>query len=288
MSGLLTESKPLIEAIAKRQAYLVLGAGVSIGATNNAKCASWKGLLLNGIDRCAARKLLSDDAAELQRSQLELDDTDLWINVAQAVERKLKRAKDFAPWLQSTVGSLHAENAATITALSSLGIPIVTTNYDNILEEITGLEPVTWMDVAECVEVFRGDRAAIIHIHGHFEKPESVILGVSSYEDILRDERAQQFLKALNFLQSAIYVGYGKGLKDPNFGKLLDWRSQVLSDHKYSDFRLVREPEIASIETEHKKGERIELISFGSKHAELEPFLVNLAEETEALSLIHI
>src|SRR4051812_6412445 len=52
MSDLLLDD--LRDLIARRQAVVIVGAGVAIGATNRAEAASWPGLLKDGVGRCIA------------------------------------------------------------------------------------------------------------------------------------------------------------------------------------------------------------------------------------------
>ncbi len=43
----------LIEQLRLGKVVAIVGAGVSVGATNRAPCASWTGLLHDGVNRCA-------------------------------------------------------------------------------------------------------------------------------------------------------------------------------------------------------------------------------------------
>jgi len=44
--------------IARGQVVAIIGAGVSIGATNRAACAAWTGLLHHGVQRCEHLQLI--------------------------------------------------------------------------------------------------------------------------------------------------------------------------------------------------------------------------------------
>jgi hypothetical protein len=70
------------------------------------------------------------------------------LSAAEKISRKLGAPKggEFHRWLRETVGDLEVKDRAVLESLRDLGIPLATTNYDNLLEDITGLPPVTWRD----------------------------------------------------------------------------------------------------------------------------------------------
>ena len=43
----------------------------------------------------------------------------------------------------------------------------------------------TWRNGAQVQQVLRGQRKAVLHLHGHWEDPASVVLGIRSYEAVL-------------------------------------------------------------------------------------------------------
>ena len=142
------------------------------------------------------------------------------------------------------VGSLRAQNRGVIEALHRLEIQIATTNYDGLIEEVTGLPTVTWMEDAKVEQVIRGDDRGVLHIHGYGEKPESVILGVRSYQQIMTDAHAQNVLRALQTMKTLLFVGFGTGLRDPNFSTFLQWTATVFRQSQYRRFRLAKEDEV--------------------------------------------
>ena len=86
-------------------------------------------------------------------------------------------------------GSLRPHNREVIDALHGLGLQIATTNYDGLIEEVTGLPTVTWIEGSKVERVIRGNDRGVLHLHGYWEKPESIILGVRSYEQVMTDAR---------------------------------------------------------------------------------------------------
>lgn len=168
----------LRKEIAKGRVLAIVGAGVSIGATNNAPTASWTGLLENGVDRCVVvSQPLPDGWEDRVLGEIRSGDMDDLLSAAEKISRKLGFPKGgkYRTWLRETVGILHAEDRSVLEALRDLGIPLATTNYDGLLEEVTGLPAVTWRDGAKVERVIRGDEKAILHLHGYWDESESVI-----------------------------------------------------------------------------------------------------------------
>jgi hypothetical protein len=125
----------------------IVGAGVSIGATKNHAVASWQGLLHHGVDRCRGLPTTGVTAAmaPLLHSQIDAGDLDMMLAVAEVISAKLgaPHGGEWRRWLRETVGALRPQRRDVLEALRDLGVTLATTNYDGLLEEITGLRAVT-------------------------------------------------------------------------------------------------------------------------------------------------
>jgi hypothetical protein len=277
----------LKKQIASRQAVAIVGAGISIGATMNSDYASWDGLLHSGVQRCERllRNLLPDRWAERVNEEIDSNDMDDRLSAAEKITKKLRDREEYDRWLRDTIGSLRAEDRSVIEALHSLNVPIVTTNYDGLIEEVTGWHGATWRDRAEAQRIIRRDdrdEQGVLHLHGYWRNPESVVLGIRSYEDILRDEHARAMLQGVWALRTIFFVGFGSGLEDPNFDALLRWARGAFIDSDYYHYRLAREEDVATIQENHyRRGDRIRVLPYGEDPTELAEFLQTLADEEE-------
>src|SRR5260370_41814902 len=112
-------------------------------------------------------------------------------------------------WVADSVGRLRVAVPSLIDALAGLGVPLATTNYDSLVEQVTSLPPVTWRDGARIQEVLRGDRRGVLHLHGYFDEPESVVLGIRSYEAALGDAAAQGLQRAVMSLRAGLFAAFG-------------------------------------------------------------------------------
>src|SRR5690348_797214 len=86
-----------------------VGAGVASAVTVGAACASWHGLLLDGIEKCRQRVSVPLGWAERMREHLASADAISYMAVADEIRRRLEaraEGRDFGSWLQESVGSL--------------------------------------------------------------------------------------------------------------------------------------------------------------------------------------
>jgi hypothetical protein len=86
------------------------------------------------------------DRMQAARSLLAAGDVESLIVAAEIVTRSLGGAGggEMAAWLRETVGAFELQERALPVALAGLGVPLATTNYDDLLERATGWERVTW------------------------------------------------------------------------------------------------------------------------------------------------
>jgi hypothetical protein len=201
------------------------------------------------------------------------------LSVAEIISGKLGSPSggEYSRWLRETVGALRAADRSVLEALHDLKVPLATTNYDGLIEEVTGWPSVTWQDGATVERVIRGHDKGVLHLHGFWKRPESVVLGIRDYEKILGDTHAQTMLRAFRTTRTLLFVGCGEGLGDPNFGAFLRWTRSVFAGSEYRHFRLALEKEVAALRSQHPPEERIFVLSYGPKHDDLGPFLRSLA-----------
>jgi tetratricopeptide (TPR) repeat protein len=278
VSGLLVED--LRGELARGQVIVLVGAGVSAGATGGAPVASWTGLLENGVARCEALGLpLPTGWGDRTRAQIASGDVEELLLAAEAVTYRLggRDHGEYRRWLKETVGALDAAHLEVLEALRDLGGILATTNYDGLLEQVTKLPAVTWQDTARAQAVLRGGEQAIMHLHGFWQEPGSVVLGVRSYQQLLGAEHAQVMEQAMTAMGTLLFVGVGAGLADPNFAALRAWMARLFRGSEYRHFRLATDGEVAALQAEHGEDERVFVLGYGPSHADLAPFLRVLA-----------
>jgi SIR2-like domain len=110
---------------------------------------------------------------------------------------------------------------------------------------------VTWQDSRQFVRVARGETQGVLHLHGHYQWPDSVVLGTADYANIMGNGRTQAIQQALTTLRTMLLVGVGDGVDDPNFAALRDWMRRIFEHSGHSHYRLCRDGELEKLRAEH-------------------------------------
>lgn len=258
---------------------VVAGAGVATQATDKEPCAGWVGLLEHGIEWCASRRFVSEDEARALREQLKSGSVDERLAVAERVSEALgaPHGGEYRRWLGESVGKLRPKQRAILDAIHDLRAPVATTNYDSLLTHGRGLPHVPWTDGPAAHEIFRGHMEAVLHFHGCYDHPDSVVLGVRSYEKVLASGGAQAIQRASIAGKTLLFIGCGDGLSDPNFGALLRWSGETFSGSIDRHYCLCLEHERESLQKRLPPGVRLFYVDYGSSYDDLVPFLRSLA-----------
>jgi hypothetical protein len=266
---------------------IVAGAGVSVASSSNATCASWKGLLQNGLNRCSEIGVAASRVDNTRQILLGVDAVaNDYIAVATFVTNELKGSRDgeYAAWLISTIGAIPSANTRLIQSLHKIGGKLATTNYDHLLEVGGNGRTLTWLDHGLALEFFRSRSYThdILHLHGSYLRPDSVVLGHRSYEEVCRNPAIQAQLRGAMLMGTFLFVGCGDGLDDLNFGTLLKWSREVLQESHNNHYILVLNSDVALWRSK-LQGLPIVPIGYGAAHSDLSLFLELLAERVQAL-----
>ena len=150
-SSIEAQISDLARLISERKVVAIVGTGVSLASTGNARAASWKGLLESGIDHAMQFADRSKQWCKRQKEALDeaVNEGDLFemLTVAEQVGTRLYAPDggEYIRWLRESLSpeKLPVTDESVIRALTDLDIPIITTNYDEIIEEVSGLRGVT-------------------------------------------------------------------------------------------------------------------------------------------------
>jgi len=272
------------DAVRARNVILVVGTGVSASMAPRSKTATWVALIQDGIDLAVRLdpdlsgqwKNLVDGLLDYGKSA---ETAEQLTAAASMVKASLVKHGPlaFAHWLENAVGGIECEEPALALAIGELAFPILTTNYDTLLESALERSHATWQQIGEMQKIVAGITNGIGHMHGAWNAPESVIFTTEDYQGVLRSPGAQALQQAISSFKSIIYIGFGGGLTDPNFGKLLEWHRETFPESSVTHFRLCRDDELEPLERAHA-GSNILPVSYGASFSDLPPFLSGLAE----------
>ena len=171
--------KDLRAIIEHRQVVLVIGSGVSMATTR--RSPTWRKLIESGIEQCRLLGATSE-WCDIATRQVQSDQPDMLLSAAELVQNKLSKdgGGEFARWLREAFEELQVEDNSVINSLHALNLPIVTTNYDDLIEKATSLKQATWRDKGKVSRIIRGESRHVLHLHGYWDEPESVVLGIRS------------------------------------------------------------------------------------------------------------
>lgn len=198
---------------------------VFVGAGASMLCGSpdWRGFanhVVGALERTGGVSFLE---AEQLRG---LGDSRRTLSIAMALAREQELMIDFN-------GILHPSKPDAIGAelyelLSSLRPVFVTTNYDKWLDEAEPEEIVAEAPKGSESEPTKGpskrpkyylrehltsdrlaERGAIIHLHGTYTHPSSMVVSLKDYIEHYADERVQNFLTEMFKNYTVLFVGYG-------------------------------------------------------------------------------
>jgi hypothetical protein len=275
----------LRQAIAAGEAVVVVGAGVSIGATTRddgtpEPCASWEGLLRTGL----ARMRDHDVDQPLVGAVEALLDKELYENAAGLILKMLGPA-DVPAWLNDCFDNLPVRHRAVPEALGRLGVALLTTNYDHVLEEVTERGWRTWDEPEAWRAVLDHPTREILHVHGSYRRPDSVVLDDRSYDRAVGETTSQSFWRTIATTHSLVFVGLGGGFDDANFTQLRTFLATVLRGVGRRHYRLMPEEQIVP-GTESELHENVKPVGFPGGLEGLGPFLESLAPRSSAAGVV--
>jgi hypothetical protein len=153
----------------------------------------------------------------------------------------LTTTSNFPTWLYSVFGSLHQEvnHPGVFEALRGFhrrGARLMTTNYDELLEQYCGLQRVRCLIPEDVRKYEQRTLDGVFHIYGSFQDPQEVVLDPIGYYQVKTSDAVQNLLKSYLGHNTILFVGCGSGLEDPNFNALLEWassREENIPNHHY-------------------------------------------------------
>lgn len=275
------------DALTGSDVVFIVGSGLSAITSGGAPTATWGGLITSGADRAQA---LDDSYGGTWRTLvdglLSYSKADTVIRAAGMVADALGEIGEhaFSEWLADDIGSLEVRDDSAARALLEYPFPVLTTNYDSLLESVGGRKSVDWTDLRGFQEVVTRSSDAIGHLHGLWSNPKSVVLTEANYAQFRTHKSIQALERAVSALKSIVYVGFGAGLGDPNFSALLKWHREAFPESTVTHYRLCRtaeEPELRKLHAD----EHVVPIPYGSTYADLAPFLRARVPNRSALAL---
>jgi hypothetical protein len=210
---------------------------------------------------------------------LDSSDIDDILGAAEFMSRKLDAPKGglYSRWLENVFKEVKPEKegmANAIRALHAAGVPICTLNYDPLLEQVTGLDGVTFADIGKVTSWMRKESQGILHLHGSWEAPETCVLGIRDYETAVSDDVRDLIQRNLSTFSQLLFIGCGDTFEDPNLSALIKWLKAKMKVAAPQHYALVSAAEVPRRHADPSWHGFVEPISYGSTHQDLPEFLL--------------
>jgi len=258
--------EPLRKAAKKNRLVVVVGAGLSAAAG----LPDWPGLLKamvalarqeERIDRKAEAYFLAECEGDLDKRDLPL-----CFRLLEA-EPKVGRGM-MEEWLRQLLRDSGHHPTECHRLLASARFPLVTTNYDCLLEEGFSSHPPrpmvkTWRDLTPVLGELQAGRCFVFKAHGCVNEPGvsgdpgSAILTTDDYKRLWANKAYRFFLGQLFAGHTILFVGYS--LADPDFQAVLkqvreiyqpSWQPIYMVMKESLDEKLLRDYQINEIRVE--------------------------------------
>ena len=268
--------KDLCDAIAEGRALIVCGAGVSRAATEGT-APGWEQLIRDALAEAA--KLgggMAQPWAKACEAFLASDEIADWLSAANTIQARLGGpiGGPYRAFFVKKFGSLTAtrpEILQSIVKIAETNNRIATTNYDHLISQALSWDRADWTDYLRVIEALRGKRPAVWHVHGDFDRPNSIIFSQGDYERIAVSELPQFVQKSAGLDFTLIFVGCsGSGLSDDDVGRLLEWMQKGFAGLGDKHFVLVADNDTDAWP------DSVTPVRFGD-HVDLPRYIANLA-----------
>ncbi|UCU93391.1 SIR2 family protein [Hydrogenophaga taeniospiralis] len=198
---------------------------VFVGAGASMLCGSpdWRGFANQVVGALEKGGVLSFLETEQLRG---LGDSRRTLSIAMALAKEKGIAIDFDSILHPTKPAAIGSDLYEL--LSSLRPVFVTTNYDKWLDDVGPEDLSTEVKIGGEAEPAKGpsrrakyylrehlspallaERGAVIHLHGTYTDPSSMVVSLKDYIEHYADPKVQAFLSAMFKNHTVLFVGYG-------------------------------------------------------------------------------
>jgi hypothetical protein len=268
--------------ISRGAVVVVTGAGFSRLVSGD-PVTTWQGFLSYALARCRFLNLKIPEAwFTAAEERIATGAAKTMAEVYGEIEAKLSRG-ELERLYDDALGHLAIKDPAAAHALAALRCPIITTNFDNVIERITKLEAVTWRSPGRVQDVLCGLTKGVVHVHGIFNDVGTLIMTPDGYASLFNNQQCQALLHGIKSIKALLFVGCGATLSDPNFSSLFAWSRANLPDAHLRVYRLARTGELAALRQEHADEDRVVVLPYGDSYEDLAPFLRSLAPPTKVL-----
>lgn len=273
------------EALSSQTVVPVIGAGVSMGA---AGLPSWAGAFDSALEHLGGTRAVDD---ETLREITALQESDGLVVAFTRVVDLLKTHNELGAWLRDTFRREERDvtDWSLLSAVQELVCPVVaTTNYDRLLSDFDRLRtrvPASWDEPERMLQVLR-DGGGVLHLHGIYDRPLSVVLGAEDYASLARQAAYESVFRTLWMDRTLLFIGCSfDGLRDPDFTSLFDWATETFEQPTVRHYALLRSSDISTDTAAHLLSRRVQVVDYGEEYEDLPTLLRSINPRSEQVVL---
>lgn len=278
----------LQKALLNKKATFVTGAGFSTATSPSLPINNWTRLIQLAAE-FAQRAFpqnqviegLANELGDANSSFTEMELTQFAGLIKTTLSKK--SAQLYADFFIKYFKDAQVEDPSLGEILGSFECGLATTNYDTLLEQAIGLPagPTLLSDeVDDALSVLRNEKLGVVHLHGRWDKPDSILFSADDYSRHLANLSATSAQLSTYSMTKFIFVGQGAGIMDPNFTAIKNAWKQVASVSTHYHYLLCRDKDVAYFE-EILAGSTIHPLPYGPEFADLNKFLKGLLESVQ-------
>ena len=264
----------LIELLKTEKVIPFIGAGFSNSVAN---VPGWKSLIENGLKYALERDIDLDDL--IPKAEKELKNN----NFLEASEylKELLNAPNypFVNWIKDEFDNLTILFPELIDSVLDLNQQIIaTTNYDTLLSSYNNIakrQRFIHSEYEDALNLIKKGKEVILHLHGVYEKPNSIILSKSDYDSLNNNLGYKYFLKQLFSDYHILFIGCSRdGVMDEDFITVFNFIKEWFVNSSNQHFILLHEKEVKNKNHIRLLTEcNVEAIIYGDDYSSLSPFI---------------
>lgn len=251
----------------------VIGAGVSHAAAN---LPGWKAAIENGLQFAELNRLDSDQI-HAAREQLNSGNLTGSADIMKALLGA--PTHPFSNWLKDLFGEPVVRSPDLLDSIEDLCAPIIlTTNYDKLLSARSRLrtrEVFDWSDYEEVHGALSKNPRFILHIHGIWNKPDTIVLSKDDYANLAKKLGYKELLKKLWTDYHFLFIGCSRdGVMDEDFSSVFEFLNEWFPGRTHQHFILLNERDIeGKAHLPLLKQCNVAPISYGHDYSKLAEFI---------------
>jgi len=279
----------IIDALKSRKCILFAGSGLSaqVSRSDGRPLPTWREFLIELL------KWAEDEKIRFWGEPRDIEKIIEKNNLLMAAQELQERVgtERIGEFLNSVFGDKSVRPSSTHRILPHIPFRgILTTNYDSLIEGAYTIEnegkipPIfTQEDLLSRPSPLRRSDFFIFKLHGHFDRPQTVVLGSRDYQNLFfRTPGYRHFLETLFSTHTVIFVGFSA--EDPDVNNALDRLSSIYS--RTLDNHYILLPSYRMNYTEKRRlafDRRLEVIEYieDKNHTQVTEFLQELVVQVK-------